>query len=246
MNSLKHLIGFFSAALLISSCKKENDFPENLPVNNDLEIRLDTSYVPFSKIDSALVIWEVAGQVQQHKLKLSGDTLRFPVHQLIVGKGRMTLQLYTQVKHRGEYLQFEKRWNAHVSKQNSIIAAGPAGFNDGDWLPRVILKEKDWSGTVLIAAIRPNDPYFSIRNISPRWPLLGLVRAYYKKLGGQPLAEKVWTVDATGRLEIEDRTFFLSLGEQLANQAWTWVDINLDIVSRVENVMPSLQFSSPR
>ncbi|HEY0041453.1 MAG TPA: hypothetical protein VGB71_12350 [Flavisolibacter sp.] len=237
---------FLLAVLLISSCKKEHAPNGRSPINNTLEVRLHTSYLPASKIDSAILIWEAAGQTKRQKFLFSGDTLRLLLKQFNSGQGRMAIQLYTQVKLQGHKLQFEKRWEFSLSHHQPIVTPGPADLNDPDWTPRVIIQEKEWTGLTAIIGLRPTDPYFAIRNIPERWPLIGLGRSYYKKLGGQLVAEKIWNNDGTNRQVIEDRTYFLPLAGEVADTPWGWINIDLDIFSHTENTSFSLSFGSPR
>lgn len=66
----------FALALLIivSSCKKDR---VDAPVLQDaqLQVSLNENYMPATKVDSALAIWEVAGKTQTITLHLT-STLR--------------------------------------------------------------------------------------------------------------------------------------------------------------------------
>ncbi|HUC79338.1 MAG TPA: hypothetical protein VMR70_00425 [Flavisolibacter sp.] len=247
MNRLIRLLGFLAlAAFLISGCKKGTDLPGTLPVTGELKVLLDTAYVPLSAIDSAIATWGVSGQVQQQKLLLAGDTLWYPLQQLVSGRGRLTIQLYTNVRHKGLKLQFEKRWEVQLSDQSTIVIAGPLSLNDPEWLPRIIIEDKDWTGLTAIVALRTSDPYFSIRNIPARWPLVGLSRGYYKNLNGQLVAEKVWNNDGSSRQDIEDRSFFSDLNQQMSGKPWNWMTIDMDVFSLTDNQSFSFSFACPR
>ena len=126
-------------AALLGGCKKDPVMPAPGPGPRLLEVQLDQNYLPAAKTDSAIAIWETGGQVQQFRFVTVGDTLRLPLAKFAEGQGTLTLQVYSQVKRQWKDLQFEKRWQVRLSHQEAITCAGPAGYEDEQWMPRVIL-----------------------------------------------------------------------------------------------------------
>src|SRR6478735_1749778 len=102
--------GIIISGLLLGACKKNKEELKTPAGSGNLEIRLDTGYMPVNKIDSAIVEWKINGASKTIKLQLSGDTLRAPLQEFSEGNGQLTIQLYTKVKVSNNDLQWEKRW----------------------------------------------------------------------------------------------------------------------------------------
>ena len=62
-------------AFIFSSCKKTNDIINKPVTTQRLEIKLNPQFMPTSKIDSAMAIWEFNGNKQIERMQSSGDTL---------------------------------------------------------------------------------------------------------------------------------------------------------------------------
>jgi hypothetical protein len=233
--------------LLIARCSKEGNTVVKPADPGEIKVKLNLSYIPSAKIDSAVLIWETFGQMQRLYAGNLGDTLQFDASALKGSTGVLTIQLYTQVKKDGMKLQFEKRWTTGLGSAASAPVAGPAGFYDPEWMPRVILEENGWTETMIIIALRPGDPYFAIRHIPPRWPQLGIARSYYQKAGGRLITEKIWRADGTGKTEIEDRSFFAGLQRQLEGKDWGWIELTADVFNPNDIIAGfSLSYNGPR
>ena len=157
----------------------------------------------------------------------------------------MTIQLYSQVQTQWKDLQFEKRWKLRLSHHQPIHLNGPVGLNDPEWMPRVILKESP--PFVAIIALRPGDPYFSLRNLPARWPLIELERGYYEIPGGVRYAgKKLWKCDGTCGTDIEDRSIFAGLGVDVGTKHWTWIELGVGLFSNTEYTGLAYSYRGPR
>ena len=241
---MKNLIIILSLVLLATGCKKEKDVEtHDLRV---LEVRLDGDYITAEKIDSAIAIWESGGTTQQLRFAFFGDTLRLPIQAFKEGSGTMTVQLYSQVMRASQPLQFEKRWELNLSHQQAVLHWGPGGNEDEEWMPRVILRNSS-SPIIIIVGLRPADPYFSLRNLPAKWPLLELERGYYEVPGGvRYAAYKLWKCEGVCGAVVEDRAYFASLGVQAGDKPWSWISIGVGLFSRTDQTSAAYSYGCPR
>ncbi|HEY8898616.1 MAG TPA: hypothetical protein VIM79_27495, partial [Niastella sp.] len=135
------LSGIIISSLLLGACKKNKEELKTPAGPANLEIRLEPGYMPATKIDSAIAVWEINGTSKTIRLQLSGDTLRAPLQQFGEGNGQLTIQLYTKVKVNNTDLQWEKRWQFQLQHNEPVLLQGPANYENKDWMPRVILTE---------------------------------------------------------------------------------------------------------
>src|SRR5215218_6694249 len=108
--------GKLTAALvglaLLAGCKKEpiKPIPPPSPAeeNPRVAIKLNSGYLPADKVDSAVLVWEINGQLQEATMQLSNDTLFTETKDLTKGAGRLTVQLFSKTTLRQQNLQWEK------------------------------------------------------------------------------------------------------------------------------------------
>jgi hypothetical protein len=232
-------IKFFSAVILallsIVSCKKDTA-PRDSTSEPDvalplIAIKLNTSYVTRSKVDSALILWEVDGQTRTARMQMSNDTLYALTKDFRKGAGRLTVQVFSSVKLRNEPLQFERRMEVTLKEKQSIHLAAPESYDDAEWNPRVILMDEDTKLTAIIA-LRPTDSYFLLKNI-PAGFKIELERLYTRIPGGAEIvAGATWkcnTVCTDAKGVIENREFFRSLATQIAGREWKMVQTGVGL-----------------
>lgn len=241
---MKSLIIILCLGLLVMGCKKEGTGEGR--DSQVLELRLDADYISAEKIDSAIAIWEAGGTTQRWRFAFFGDTLRIPIEAFKEGSGTMTVQLYSQVTRAGQPLQFEKRWELNLSHQHALLHWGPGGYEDQEWMPRVILRNSS-SPIIIIVGLRPADPYFSLQNLPAKWPLIELERGYYEVPGGvRYAAYKLWKCDGVCGSAVEDRTYFASLGPQAGDKSWEWISIGVGLFSKTDQTSAAYSYGCPR
>jgi hypothetical protein len=226
--------GIIISGLLLGACKKNKEDHKAPAGPGHLEIKLDTTYMPADKIDSAIAVWEINGSSKKLKLQISGDTLRAPLQELSEGNGQLTIQLYTKVKVNNTDLQWEKRWQFQLQHNEPVLLQGPANYEDKNWLPRVILTEH-FTKFVAILAVRPEDPYFCLKNLPVKYPYIELERGYYKIPGGVEYAGYgYYKCNGTCGTDFEDRSFFANMGNMVGIKPWTSLWMGVGLFSRTE------------
>lgn len=235
--------GIITGSLLLGACKKNKEEYKTPAGPGNLAIKLDTSYMPVNKIDSALAVWEINGSSKTLKLQLSGDTLRAPLQEFSEGNGRLTIQLYTKVKVNNTDLQWEKRWQFELQHTEPLILQGPASYEDNNWMPRVILTES-FTKFIAILAVRPDDPYFCLKNLPAKYPYIEFERGYYKIPGGVEYAGYgYYKCNGTCGTELEDRTFFAQMGNMVGIKPWTSLWMGVGLFSKTEINSYSVSFN---
>lgn len=226
--------GIIISGLLLGACKKNKEELRAPAGPGNLDIRLEPGYMPATKIDSAIAVWEINGTSKTIKLQLNGDTLRAPLQQFGEGNGQLTIQLYTKVKVNNTDLQWEKRWQFQLHHNEPILLQGPANYEDKDWMPRVILTES-FTKFIAILAVRPEDPYFCLKNLPAKYPYIELERGYYKIPGGVEYAGYgYYKCNGTCGTDFEDRNFFANMGNMVGIKPWTSLWMGVGLFSRTE------------
>lgn len=226
--------GIIVSGLLLGACKKSKEEGTTPAASRNLEIRLDTGYMPVNKIDSAIVEWKINGASKTIQLQLSGDTLRAPLQEFSEGTGQLTIQLYTKVKVSNNDLQWEKRWQFQLQHNEPVLLKGPTNYEDANWLPRVILTES-FTKFIAILAVRPEDPYFCLKNLPAKYPYIEFERGYYKIPGGVEYAGYgYYKCNGTCGTELEDRSFFANMGNMVGIKPWTSLWMGVGLFSKTE------------
>ncbi len=207
----------------ISSCTKD---PISKPVQSDIKIELNQAYVGGGQVDSAFAIWNIASQQTKVPLQVVGNQLKGDISNLAAGTGVLTVQLYGKNNYQG-HLQGLWNFSEPVTlKQNaSIQLQGPSSYSDAKWLPRIIMK--DAIGHEAIVAMRPEDPYFLLKNISHETLKITVDRSYWKTIGGVLMAgQKIWncTSNCTG---VANEDYFTTLPTQIADRPWNHISITI-------------------
>lgn len=229
---------FIAAAcltILFTACKKkpENHPPPPPPQEEAprVAVKLNTQYFDSDKLDSAILIWEAAGQKQEEKMQISNDTLYVAAKKLTLGTGLLTIQVFSTVSLRQRNLQFESRSEKTLTGTSSLHLAAPTGYDDPAWMPRVILVDP-LSTLTAIVGLRPVDPYFMLKNI-PAGYKIEHERNYTAIPGGAVyVGGGLWkcnTVCTDSRGVIENREFFKPLAEQVGNREWKMVETGVGL-----------------
>jgi hypothetical protein len=238
----------FSMALL-TGCKKDplphKPTPESGEPNPRVAIKLNQDYLAAANIDSAILVWEINGQVQRAKMHLSNDTLFTETMNLTKGDGRLAVQIFSNIALRFRNLQWEKRVDVALKDKESVNWKAPANYDDAEWNPRVIMVDAPSRFTAIIA-LRPADPYFLLMNIPPGFKI-ELERNYTRIPGGAEIvAGGLWKcntvcTDASG--VIENREFFRPLATQIAGREWKMVETGVGLFGSNSTPGPGFYFN---
>jgi hypothetical protein len=222
------------AVLFVACEKKPGNLPKPLPPSEEaprIAVKLNSHYLGADRLDSAVLLWETGGQVQEEKMQLSNDTLYVEMKKLAPGNGRLTVQVFSKVVIRQRNLQFENRSEKTITGTQSIHLAAPTDYDDPAWMPRVIMIDP-LSKLTAIVGLRPVDPYFLIKNIPPGFKIEH-ERNYTVIPGGAVyVGGGLWkcnTVCTDSRGIIENREYFKPLAEQVGNKEWKMVETGIGL-----------------
>lgn len=208
-----------------AACKKDkgdNPPPATTPL---LSIKLDNPYLAVANVDSAFAIWKTNGQEQRIKLEIRNDSLLKEMSAFHEGNGQLTIHIFSNKKYYNQYFgQWITKKNISLQKNKGTSYKGPDSFFDQAWLPRVELK--DAIGHEAVVALRPDDPYFIVKE--PGWHEMyqySVDRGYWKTVGGIALAGRdVWRCQ-TGCANIPNEDFFTTLPARIGNKPWNHISI---------------------
>lgn len=229
---------------IIGGCNKakENPFPGDK--NPRVAVKLNSHYLPAGKVDSAIVTWNINGQIQQERMQVSGDTLFTEISKLSKGSGRLTIQLFSSVQLRQQNLQWEKGVDATL-KDVSMNITAPVDIDDPAWFPRVIMIDPPTKFTAIVA-LRPADPYFLLKNV-PTGYKIELERKYAAVPGGAVIVGSgLWKCNAVctdARGIIENREFFSGLPSQIGQRQWKMVEIGIGLFGSGYTTGPNFYFN---
>lgn len=214
-----------------SSCRKNPSEQPVPPVESaGFVVTLDKACMPGSQIDSAFATWEVNGQKQIIKLQKDNDTLKAPISNFHEGNGRMTLHLYSAIKFQNQYLsQWFHEKQVTIQHSHRIKLNGPTGFHDGQWKPRVLLKSGSALNLQALVALRPDDPYFLVKNLGMNVLKITVARNFWNTIAGvRQVGGGEW-VCSTGCTDadrnVENQEYFKFLPTQIGTKAWNHIEI---------------------
>ena len=221
------LLYFSIFVILISSCKKT---PVVLPPAAPavVTVLLKHPYMAADKVDSAVATWTVGNIKQTFTLHLHNDKLSAPFDTLTAGSGKLEVTVYSKIKFNHFY---SSRWVQAKEFTNNgktnLVMEGPAAFTDATWSPRVVLK--DGVGNLAVVAMRPDDPYFYVRNVKDDVMELVVARNYWRTKGGvSQVAGREWHCKTNCRNENKDvvnTEFFKFLPTQIGTRTWNHIEI---------------------
>lgn len=211
----------FLLLLISSSCKKDPVISK--PITKTLfTIKLDQQYFGSSGVDSAFVTWETNGLSQKILLEKSNDSLIAQMDQFNEGTGKLSLKVFSNKKFRNQYkTQFIGIRDASLQKTKAINFNGPTSLLDMDWKPRVELW--DVIGHSAIIGVRPDDPYFLVKDVKAEVIKLTVDKSFWKGLNmaGQGIFE--CRSGCSGN--IENSTAFSHLPGQIGSKEWNHIEI---------------------
>jgi hypothetical protein len=219
---------------VVSSCSKD---PVGKPQPGsgqqqsakELRLALNESYLPLSKVDSAVAIWTTNGTTQSVRLQAGDGVLKTSLANFTYqGTGTLTVQLFTQLKVDGQPLQWEYSAYYQLYRNDAVLLTGPANITDPEWKPRVIFNYDNFMGSRFRAfiALRPDDPYFQLKGVEPVYAKkIEIKRSFHDKASGQLIFSRGWVCEQARCLDqttwsMVDRSHFLNLDEQLAGRQW--------------------------
>jgi hypothetical protein len=226
------VIHLLLSILFFSSCRKEKEsaLPPGPPAEDTpiLAINLNDAYMPATKIDSAIAVWETNGSKKEIKLTIEDRKLTTNLKQLSEGTGKLTLKLFSKIKFGTHYSsQWILEKEMAIDHNKSSLFSAPGNFNDMLWSPRAVLK--DGVSRVAVVALRPDDPYFFIEDVPDGLEKIIVYRGYWNTIGGvRNIAGREWEC-TTGCInsggDIENKDFFSFLPSQIGNRAWNHIEI---------------------
>ena len=222
---------YFALVVLLftfAACTKEPPVPGPVKTVKNLTIDLDTNYMSGKKIDSAFATWTISGHAKTIKLAVDGNKLTSSLGELSPGTGEMKITIYSNVK----FVYFQSLWlqtkTLTFEFDEAITLKGPSGFNDQNWLPRVIL-HNDAMKIDAVVGVRPSDPYFFVKQADKNYREIWFSREYWRtKEGVQLVAGGAWNcksncLNADG--DILNEEFFKFLPNRIGTNAWNHIEI---------------------
>ena len=216
-------------ALAGVSCKKDpvQQPPASSPV---LSVKLNPAFLGAMQADSAIATWQQGSTEKKIQLQISHDSLIAPLSSLTEGQGDLTIQLFSNKKLSNQYFTewvFKKA--VVIEKTKALSYAGPQTFFDAGWLPRVLLKDAICHEALL--GLRPDDPYFLVKNLQQNVLSLSVEKAYWQTKGGvQQVGGGVFTCKA-GCLnsggDLENAQFFHFLPAQIGTRNWNHISLTV-------------------
>lgn len=216
--------------LVWSSCRKTPVHPEPEAKPKILAVALDPSYMGAALIDSAVATWDLNGQQTRIALTTSNDTLLTNLNQLAAGSGTLTVQVFSKLKFGNFY---KSQWifsrQATISPNNDFSVSGPKSFSDQQWKPRVELK--DAIGHFAIVALRPDDPYFFVKDLPGNLESIIVSRDYWRTVGGvNRVGGGQWECSfncTNSKGHVENTQFFSFLPAQMGTSSWNHIEITV-------------------
>lgn len=228
-----HLKQYASVAILamimLASCSKDTQ-PGPKPGNKNVNIILDRAYLGPALMDSAIAIWQTSGRLTTVRLEQHNDTLLADAAHFPAGTGTLTVKLFSRLKFGGQYLsQWVLRRDTTMTPGKGLVIPGPSQFSDPKWSPRVELK--DGIGHLAIIALRPDDPYFFVKDVPANVLEMVVARDYWRQGGGVTrIAGGEWRCSENCRNDnghIENDQFFAFLPGQIRTKQWNHIEITV-------------------
>ncbi|HEX2845984.1 MAG TPA: hypothetical protein VHN59_05515 [Chitinophagaceae bacterium] len=221
-----------AAALLVlgSSCSKTPIPPDPEIGAKNLSVELDKSYLGSGLVDSAIAVWDINGQQKRVALSNHNDTLSADINQFEAGSGTLTIQVFSKLKFGNSSLsQWLFTQQVAITQKTGLKIAGPKNFSDLHWKPRVELK--DGIGNFAVVALRPDDPYFFVKNLSANLKSIVVARDYWKtgggvfRVGGGEWKCNTNCTNSNG--DVENSQFFSFLPAQIGTASWNHIEITI-------------------
>lgn len=232
MKQTAFIVHLLLVLLLFSSCRKDSQqqpvVPPEAKDSTVLAVNLNDFYMPAAKVDSAVAVWEVNGTRRQIKLDKADIKLTANLKKFTEGTGKLTLTLYTKMKfgnHSSSQWVLEKEMA--INYKTPVVFSAPGNFHDMFWSPRAVLK--DGVGRVAVVALRPDDPYFLVKDVPSNVKKIVVYRGYWNTSGGVRLVSgREWEcitgcINANG--SIENKEFFSFFPVAIGNQTWNHIEI---------------------
>ncbi len=215
--------------IMLASCSKDTQ-PGPEPGNKNVIVILDRTYLGPALVDSAVAIWQTGDRQTKVPLEQHNDTLLADAAHFQAGTGTLTVKLFSRLKFGGQYLsQWVLRREANMTPGKGLVIAGPNQFTDPQWNPRVELK--DGIGHSAIIALRPDDPYFFVKDVPAGVLEMVVARDYWRQGGGvSKVGGGEWHCSGNCTNEnayIENDQFFKFLPGQIGTQVWNHIEITV-------------------
>ena len=227
MKSVINLLVLLSLAG--ASCKKDpvQQPPASSPV---LSVKLNPAFLGAMQADSAIATWKQGAAEQIVRLQLRNDSLVAPLALFAEGMGELWIQIFSNKKLGNQYFtEWVFKKTVAIEKTKTIIYAGPQTFFDAGWLPRVLLK--DGIGHAALLGLRPDDPYFLVKDLQQNVVSLSVEKAYWQTKGGvQQVGGGIFTCKGgclNGSGNVENVQFFNFLPNQIGTRNWNHISLTV-------------------
>lgn len=215
--------------LLGSSCKKD---PVQQPVAASalLSVKLQPAFLGAVHADSVTATWKQGAATQIIRMQVRNDSLLAPLASFAEGQGELSIRIFSNKKLSNQYYtEWIFKRNITIEKSKTISYPGPQTFFDTSWLPRVLLA--DAVGHVALLGLRPDDPYFLVKDLQQNVVSLSVEKAYWQTKGGiQQAGGGVFTCK-TGCLnsngDVENAQFFRFLPTQIGTRIWNHISLTV-------------------
>lgn len=214
--------------VLIIGCSKNDGGPDTPPPDPRLKVLLKNTYLGGGMVDSVIAIWAVGTQSDTVVLEKKNDTLVADIGRFQAGSGKLSITVFSKMKFGGQYFsQWFWQKQVTIDPRQGLVVEGPGAFDAPEWKPRVVLKDE--IGHWALVALRPDDPYFLIRDVPVGMMKIALSREYWKQGGGiSKVGGGEWQcvsncVNNAG--DIVNDQFFSFLPAQIGTAPWNHIEI---------------------
>jgi hypothetical protein len=212
-----------------SSCKKPQ-LEKPAAANPLLSIKLNPQFLGGAKADSVTATWKQGNIEKRINMQIKNDSLVAALDAFTEGQGDLMVRLFSHVKLSNQYFSewvFKKA--IVIEKTKALTYAGPQTFFDAAWLPRVLLK--DAIGHEALLGLRPEDPYFLVKDLQQHVLRLSVEKSYWQTKGGvQQAGGGVFTCTAgclNGSGDVENTQFFHFLPDQIGSRSWNHISLTV-------------------
>ena len=214
-------IGLGIATLvLFVACKKDELYSGTR--EKKIVVKLNSKYVPFENIDSAIIISSWPGLTTRTKMEVKDNNVAIRLSGFSQTAHKLIVQLFTKTTFNTKQLQFEREVSLTPASSEVIEVNAPTAFTDLTWKPRVIL---DYQSTTTrytaIVALRTADPYFEILHLPAGWDKrITVFRGYFKDDFQHMVYGSTWNCGNICSGNMVDRETFMHLPAQVDHLDW--------------------------
>lgn len=216
-------------SVFTTACRKNSVQTPAVP-DPLLSVKLNPVFLGATQADSAVAGWRQGSTEKVMRMQISHDSLVLPIAAFAEGQGELTLRLFANKKLSNQYLtEWVLKKTISIEKTKALHYSGPQHFFDTGWLPRVLLK--DAIGHAALLGLRPDDPYFLVKDLQQNVLSLSVEKTYWQTRGGvQQVGGGVFTCKGgclNGNGNIENTQFFRFLPAQMGTHSWNHISLTV-------------------